>query len=693
MTNRLGATCWMVVCGIALLISCSGKDEHGAFVPPNDDGGAGGATGNRAGASGRGGAAGAGAHAGSAGSGGTTGSALAPKVEITAPAAAADPNTDDVLIDDQVTVLCKATKSSAAGAVAVDPSSVKIAMLRADGTELKSSAGSLTQNDDEYSASFVLGTVPTGTVTFRCTASDKSSDGNIGSDSLDTFVDHGPEINIIEPEDRSAHNLLAPMAVEFDTAPVLLAKGDKQAAVSKVTLTVYGADIPTTDEGGGKYKASVDFTKKEVFGGASPTGTVPVVLTAVNNRKAPGKATHSVSYSIVVDGTGPVLTLVSPKSQDVAGRASVLKFVATDAGSGLDVNSIVVKLNDTSFAYSASNGKWSVDTTGLFTFQFGAQLLAKGNDTQVLVNINAKDKAGNASIGLAPIYNLDNQPPIVDLDPPNLYEATYSLDKTTKQCSDFFDPLGSKAPNDRETITNYGRFRALVYDTTNTKAGQSQFFFALADRKSVQIFFQYDSASPLLADTDGPMGKPDGICDEIWTGVFPYQKHPTDKPIPYLGPLSLVLPTSPRGSVTYPNPKVDTPSDQPCTGGVESQATHLCLNGASDMTVVIHHGVGKDEPIIYALDPVDNTQNAVCTGTDSDVSAAISKGNGGTAYLGWVCVAARAVDTVGNVGISRPLRICLDNGTDPHRCDGITPPTCTDNCTAPEHFNQIVAHD
>ncbi len=47
----------------------------------------------------------------------------------------------------------------------------------------------------------------------------------------------------------------------------------------------------------------------------------------------------------------------------------------------------------------------------------------------------------------------------------------------------------------------------------------------------------------------------------------------------------------------------------------------------------------------------------------------------------------RHKDSVGNVGISAPLRICLDDGTHGATpCAGTPPPSCTDSCIAPAHF-------
>jgi hypothetical protein len=46
-------------------------------------------------------------------------------------------------------------------------------------------------------------------------------------------------------------------------------------------------------------------------------------------------------------------------------------------------------------------------------------------------------------------------------------------------------------------------------------------------------------------------------------------------------------------------------------------------------------------------------------------------------------VAARAVDNIGNVGVSEPIRLCFDDGDSsngPPNCAG-EPPSCLGNCT------------
>ncbi len=607
-------------------------------------------------------------------------SALAPRIQITSPNAAADPNVDAVIIDNQITVTCDVTQSTAKGAAAVDPATVQIELLDADGKSIKSMSGVPTQNDNEYAASFSLTLVASGPLTVRCGASDKASPANSASASIDTFVDHGPEVGAVQPTENSPHNLLGPMTVEFATAPVPLTKADKQAAVSGVTLMIGGVEIPTMAAGSGSYKATVNFSDKSLFS-APPTGKVPVLIKARNQRKAPDKASASLAYTFVLDGTGPAIALGSPVVNAVVGRASVLTFTVTDALSGIEPVDVLVRLNSVDYPFSSTDGKWTSTTDGQYSFLFGGELLASNKgDTQVTVNVLAKDRAGNSSLGMSRLYNLDNQPPLVDLDPPNAYIVRAGTSAAKKQCSDYFDPVGEGAPSDLGTITNFGRFRALVYDLTNEKPGQTDFFYAGPNKDSVQLFVQYDNSSPLLADDDM-----DGVCDEIWTGSPPHQKKPTDKPIPFLG-LKQLLPNMglPRGGVSFHSAEID--SNLGCMGGQQNSFPALCKDNSSDMSVVVHHDNGNTEPIIYAIQPSDSSTDLLCTGQPWDVSTAISTSAGGTTTPGWVCLAARALDNVGNPGVSAPIRICLDDGTSSDGCKN-DPPSCTDNCTPPPHLS------
>ncbi len=673
---------YLILAGLFVLgASCSSGDKPPVFdsETAGTSGSQAGASGSHAGTTGKAGAGGGGTEAGEAGQGGDGGtvSPVAPLLSITNPVSATDANTGTVVLGDQITVLCTAKASSVSGAQPVNPSSIKLAMLDATSTVLKSSSGTPTTNPNEYSAPFVLTALPNGPVKFQCTADDTATPVNHASVTVDTLVDRGPTITPTQPAKDSAHNLLGPVDFEFTVAAAPITKTDTHAEVSGVTLNVSGVAITATNKGSGAYQATVDFNDKKLFP-SPPNGTIPVVIAATNSRTAPGKATATLTYTFVLDGVGPVVSFTSPPEGAVVGRASVLSFSVQDAGSGVDNSTLSITLADGPHLFSTTNGLWTADASGNYTFKIGTQLASDSDDSQVTADVNVSDKASNPSTGNSRVFKLDTQPPTVDMDPPKMSLTRAGTAPGTLQCSDAFDPIGSFAPNDLSTVTNFGYFRALVWDQTNRKAGQTIFTYALTDKSSVRMYIQPDPTKPLMHDETGPNGVPDGICDEIWTGSPPEQKSPADLPLPFVA-LTAVSATGAASWGTAP------PTDPICQAGPTSTQALLCA-GHSDMTLVIHHPVPviPPEPVVYAFQPVADPTSAQCSGDQWQISTVVKT-------VGWVCAAVRAVDNVGNPGISAPLRLCLANEANPNPCNNVPPPSCTDSCTPPTHFQVTAA--
>jgi hypothetical protein len=117
-----------------------------------------------------------------------------------------------------------------------------------------------------------------------------------------------------------------------------------------------------------------------------------------------------------------------------------------------------------------------------------------------------------------------------------------------------------------------------------------------------------------------------------------------------------------------------------CTAGTDAIPPNpLCTNVTALTRVIDHAVVGVTEPVIYAI---KGSSTAECDGQDWVLPDAGLPN-------GWICLAAIAKDTVGNVGISAPLRVCLnDTSKVAPACanSSTTPPSCTDGCTVPSHF-------
>ena len=668
------------------LVSCGGDGHAGNLPQGSGGGGTGGTeagtgatggnggtggTGAKDGGGGTGGTGASGGTGGTAGDSGTDGGSVpgAPTVKVIFPTAATDPGTDVVVVGAQLDALCTVEKSTLAGALPVDPTTIKIAVLDASKTVVDEFPGTATTNLNEFKASFVLTPIASGKFSVRCTAGDTSTPAKTGTDSISTFVDHGPDITVTTPADGSAYPLTGAVPFVFKVSPALLATTDPEADVDTVKLTVNGVNIPPTPDVSvpNGYKNPIDFNDKTLFPQV-PSGSIPVVIEGTNKR-TPTAAKRIKSYNFTLDGQGPVITIKSPKNQDIIGGKVPLTFSVVDLGSGVDQKTINVELNQQANLYAATT-QWS-NTGNDYSFTFDSANVA-GSKVQVTVNVTASDKAGNKSSGASVLLYLDNQPPIVDLDPGNVRLKKKS--GTNYLCSESFDPLGSLAANDADpypaTVTPFKHFRALVWDKTNTIGGQTVFYYAATDPTSVYLYLQPDGPTvPLLINNDA-----DPECDALNTVVG-------GKAIPSLQ-LNAVKPV---GSPWY---QTDNPSTAPAISGcnlaAETPPSHLCTNNVSDLSVVVEHGGLTAEPVVYGIGQLTGLE---CTGTGWELSSQLAQA---TQKEGWFCLAAVAKDKVGNTAISRPLRVCYDDPSTTFQpacaLSSTTPPSCTDGCTPPGGF-------
>jgi hypothetical protein len=109
----------------------------------------------------------------------------------------------------------------------------------------------------------------------------------------------------------------------------------------------------------------------------------------------------------------------------------------------------------------------------------------------------------------------------------------------------------------------------------------------------------------------------------------------------------------------------------------------LC-SGESDMFRVTKHCMPVDpaERVVYVVGNAPS--GADCTGEQWELTPTMTGDR-----EGWMCLATRAVDKVGNVGVSPPLRICVDlpgiDGTP--TCDPDSMPSCRADCEEPPSPN------
>jgi hypothetical protein len=648
------STHWAAGALAAVLFAGCGGDKPTVFVDePKTRGGS-------SSAGGKGGNSSDGGEDSAGGMGAESGDPLAPQLVITSPQGTQDPNGARVLIGDEVTVTCRAVRSRVDGAGEVNASSVKLALLDAAGKVVEEKVGTVAKAEDEYQGEFSLVTLASGPIRFRCSAEDAAK--RAASTQLDTLLDRGPSIELIQPVSMAAHALSQPLDVEFKVTPALLTEEDEQAGVRAVSLDVAGVDIDLAgaEEEPGHYRLQIDLSDPKFT--PAPNGPVPLTVKATNER-APEAVTTTLAEQAIIDGAGPTIAIVGPLDKATVGGNVQLRFTVKDAVSGVDSNSVEVALNDVKHPYDPDSDQWSL-VDDAYTFEFDSRLV-KNSKVQITVNVGARDKVGNAAAAVSELLYLDNFPPDVDLDPLNI--RTKSL--AGGRCSVSFDPVGVDAENDLGVANVASIFRAVVWDKTNSDPSIPIAHFSKTDPSSVRLYLEAGPIKPLLIDKDK-----DGICDEV------AEVDSTN---------SIVLNTvekvqtpwySSEGAEVAPAAAALRCKEETALG---TQPKKLCTSEKSDMWHVIDDNYNQT-PVIYGASV---TSGAECTGVAWEFTSKVDTD-------GWVCFAARAADNVGNVGVSRPLRVCVDDpsipGTPPCANSSTTPPpSCTDGCTPPARWGNV----
>lgn len=637
---------------VVLFAACGGEDKPPTYV--DDPSGRGGSK-NTAGKSG----ASDGGEDAAGGTGTDGGDPLAPKLTITAPQGTSDPNGNGVLTGDKVNVTCRVLESDAEGAGSVNASTVKLAVLDATGDVVEEKPGAVAEAEDEFIAELSLVTIPSGLVSFRCSAEDTAKHASVTQ--IDALLDHGPAIEFVQPLSMTAHALSKPLDIEFTVTSVPLTEDDEQAEVTAVSLDIAGVDIDLGDAEveAGHYRLQVNLAEARFT--PAPNGPVPLTVRASNQRK-PKAVTATVAQEAAIDGAGPTISIQSPLDKAVVGGNVQLKFTITDPISGTDPNTVKVSLNSVDHPYDPSSDQWSL-VNGVYTYEFDSRLV-KDAKVQITVNIGASDKVGNAATAVSELLYLDNFPPDVDLDPLNIRSKSLS----SGRCSVSFDPVGEEAESDLGMANVASIFRAVVWDNTNSVKEIKELHFSNTNLGSVRLFLEGDAAKPLLIDKSE-----DGVCDEV------AQVDSTNS-IMLSGIDRQHSPWySSEGAAVAP---AAAALGCPVELNVGTQPKNLCTGEKSDMWQVIEDSYNKT-PVIFGASV---TAGLECTGVAWEFTGKLEED-------GWVCLAARAVDNVGNVGISRPLRVCVDDpaidGTPPCANSSTTPPTCTDGCTPPARWGNV----
>jgi hypothetical protein len=209
------------------------------------------------------------------------------------------------------------------------------------------------------------------------------------------------------------------------------------------------------------------------------------------------------------------------------------------------------------------------------------------------------------------------------------------------------------------------------------------------DPSRVQLFIVDDSTRALIVDTDG-----DGICDDIDPTLVPTSIPVAANEAAVINLLGLP-PAGGANFVAPVSPAFSGGAEAACTEDISATDLPEAMCELSSPAIRITKEVIGSDPVIFSISPQTEIQ---CMGNAFDaVATNISDG--------WACVAVRALDNLGNVGISPPLRVCIDHdgvggecpawgtitATPPDDCTGTyNPATMTTNpaadCTLPSSF-------
>jgi hypothetical protein len=575
-----------------------------------------------------------------------------PELSFTMLDPASDPNEDTVVTTPQVTVHCIAKQRRAK----VDESTVSIKIEKFDDESKDEVQPPTTKvGEDEYQAKFDVSARPNGVLKFTCTAKDVAMPANTSTLTMQTLLDLGPKIELLEPKDKGIYALRTPVTVKFKVTAQPLAEDDKEADVKDVKLKISGMEQPITEseDSPGTYQTTVDFNDKTLF--MVPPMSSEVLVTASNGR-TPDAPTRSVKADVKIDGDGPTIKIDAPMDGEIVHGEVVLKLTINDV-SGVKPGSVFATINADALKITDWDVMGSSYQHTFDTRTFGYEI------TQLTINVSATDVVGNQTDPAASItLKLDNRPPLLSLDPPPMRE--FRKADPNIYCSELFDPVGDSAQNDKSIATVASYYRVFIEDQTNHAPGSMVDYHAGVDSSKVILYAQKDPSVPLLIDTNG-----DGTCDDIDYADLPEAKRP---------PLVKLTALTPRGSAYYPKTLSGTYPGF-CSGDPGSSNKFpdtICPS--TEMFRVIPSALESKPPAIYALSPT-NAGTGECEGIAWSVLLNVGEG--------WRCLAARAEDTIGNVGVSAPLRVCFDNGNagdGTPNCDQALAPACTKNCMIKE---------
>lgn len=536
-----------------------------------------------------------------------------------------DFSSEAILTSGRFTALCRAATNPSTGD-RVDATTVRISASSASGTF--ETNGLPTGVANEFAADLVISDFANGAVNIRCTASDLAEEPRENSDAIDTFLDLGPEIQVLTPIANTSYANQTDVVFTVTESPVSAADTLATPDFANVEVAIAGGNITGFQNVAGTFTGTIVFDDPAFD--PSLEGSQTLTVRAGNLRTS--EATTRVSTTIFnVDNEGPVITLNTPQPGELVSGIMSITVNAQDP-TGILGSSVVATIA------GIHEVELDLISGDQYSTVFDTRLL--GPMVFPTVIVRARDSTGNQN-SLGFVIGLDNQAPIISLDSPNLREAQEK--DGVLLCSHSFDPLGDDSVNDFEAVAQLFEIRARLEDRSNFGQSTSLISIPLAevDPSSVDLFILDDENGALLVDTDG-----DGICDDINPLLVPTSVPNSSTEI---AAIQLLPVPSTGGSFFGANeaPTFADTNNGSCVAKNDTAPDPLCFTTPLTRTIATNTG---SAPAIYGVPPAAGLQ---CVGNALDTLATNLED-------GWACLAVRGSDALGNLNVSPPLRLCLD---------------------------------
>lgn len=587
-----------------------------------------------------------------------------PTIVIQAPAAMAEVQYDTL------TVTAKITSATSR----IDGATVALIIPAATNSGTASAPMALTAMPDTYQGQIDISALPSGPSQVVVTAADIM--GRKSNAEQDYIHDHGPVITFVQP-----------------SAPT--AKGS-----ANVEIIVDDSLHPVTDPSSVTVKVGLSTVSMSQVQGAVPlrlTGLIDfstfhpeldgqqlITATATNPKGTIGRETHTFT----VDNAGPTITPMNPTPGQFVGGILDIDCTISDL-SGVDDSTVIAVLGGNSAQTTTlTHIPGGNEYTGIFD-------LKSLGTTYVFpaFSIRAKDKLGN-QIELGIEIIVDNTPPILSFDPPDV--RTFVPDsKWGNQCSSHaFDPVGADSVNDGALVQQVFTLRLRAQDMPNQALGQTVTFPSLLDHNSVRIYAApvgtplavrtllsggssatsyCDGFNPHIAPTSIITGSNQAFSLQMGpitpANTFDYSSlHEVPTNSHLFGSLCGSGYTCDSAAAAWGTAGCDVIGSGDPTSAPGDPPQALCSAVPASMTGALSYVLGAPEPQIWTIPPTTNSPLG-CAGIQFD-AANIGEGP--------ICIVAVATDKVGNTNVSAPLRLCVDG---PHHLCTSWPPGTLPDCT------------